>query len=319
MSERKGHIYVITDKTNGKQYVGQTARDIWTRFDEHCRSKVLTPLHAAIQEKGHNNFKLEELETVQLEDLDTREKFWIENLDTYKNGYNATQGGKGTVCGYNQIKIVENDYVIDSATRLGELIQENSLWSSQFIRDKIREAANNNLEFLGYHYEFINSSNVTDEDKVAEWIKTLTLKYCGKSIYCNELNKNFETIAACAKYLVDNELYEGSSKTPIQSLVTSIGKQLHGKVAYVKSSQGNLTFNFLPTTTKSQGTQIVGEKMKIYCPQLDKTFNSQIEAANYFIDNKIWVNIKLKTAKLRISDIIRGAFPDYKGYTFEKK
>ena len=42
---KKGYIYLITDKTNNKKYVGQTSRDIWTRFEEHCRSKIMTPLH----------------------------------------------------------------------------------------------------------------------------------------------------------------------------------------------------------------------------------------------------------------------------------
>ena len=46
--------------------------------------------------------------------------------------------------------------------------------------------------------------------------------------------------------------------------------------------------------------------------------NSQIEMAKYFLDNKIWTGIKLKTAKMRISDVVNGNFPDYKGYTFQK-
>ena len=41
-----------------------------------------------------------------------------------------------------------------------------------------------------------------------------------------------------------------------------------------------------------------------------------MDAAKYFIDNKIWTGIKLKTAKLRVSDVVRGVFPNYKGYTF---
>ena len=315
---KKGYIYLITDKTNNKKYVGQTSRDIWTRFEEHCRSKIMTPLHQAIQEKGHLNFKLEEIEQVELDDLDVREKYWINHLNTFETGYNATVGGRGIV-NYKHLKIVENGYIVDSATALGAIIHQNSTWGEKFITNQIKKAQQNKETFLDYHFEETDDDNFTDDDKLTEWAKTLTFKFCGKSIYCNELNKDFETIADCAKYLIDNNLYTGSSRTPIQSLVTSIGKQLHGKIDYVNSTMGNLTFDFLPIRIKNPGSNTtVGIKSKIYCPQLDKTFDSQIEAANYFLENKIWTNIKLKTAKLRISDVVRGAFPDYKGYTFEK-
>ena len=74
-------------------------------------------------------------------------------------------------------------------------------------------------------------------------------------------------------------------------------------------------------TTKQKGfpeKEKLFKRKKVYCSELNKTFESIIEAANYFIDNKIWTRITLKTAKIRISDVVRGAFPDYKGYTFRE-
>ena len=73
----------------------------------------------------------------------------------------------------------------------------------------------------------------------------------------------------------------------------------------------------MPGTTKNKGAEKVAVAMKIYCPELDMSFDSQVEAANYMVNNKIWT-VTLKTAKLRISDVVRGIFPDYKGYTFKK-
>ena len=314
-----GYIYLITDKTNGKVYVGQTARDIWTRFDEHCRSKIMTPLHTAIQEKGHQNFILTELEKIEIEKLDEREQYWIKEYDSYNSGYNATYGGRGTVTNYAQIRVVENNFIIDSAAELARLMEKNVGWKAEFMASCLKRAQTTGEEFLGYHFEEIISSSRTSEDEVENWIKTLQIRHTGKKIHCFELNKDFDTIADCARYLIDNDLYAGTSKTPMQSLVTSLGKQLHGVNNSIETKQGYMTFGFLPGTTKQKGqTENPFQKTKVYCPQIDKEFESQIAAANYFTENKVWGNIKLKTAKLRISNVVNGNFPDYKGYTFEK-
>lgn len=59
------------------------------------------------------------------------------------------------------------------------------------------------------------------------------------------------------------------------------------------------------------------EKTKIYCPKIDKTFDSQTEAAKYFLKN-YWLDIKEKTARLRINDVVNGHLQNYRGYTFYK-
>lgn len=312
-----GTIYLITNKTTGQQYVGQTARDMWTRWEEHCRSNNMTPLHQAIKDYGHNDFTLKELEQVSLEDLDSRERYWINELDTFKNGYNATIGGKGQKP-YPYIKVVENGFIIQSATELGRLMEKEVGWKSDFVREQIKKSIKTAQPFLEYHFEdTVTDMDLTSEDEVINWIRTLSIRFCGKHIYCNELDLHFNTIAECARYLLDNKLYVTSSRMPQQALVTAIGKQLHGTTNHIQAAIGPLTFDFMPGTTKQKGDiENITQPKKIYCPQIDKTFNSQIEAANYFVDNGIWPRIKVKTAKLRISNVVNGSFPDYRGYTF---
>lgn len=100
-------IYVITNKINGKKYVGQSV-DIARRYSEHLRSAQpekyslknirdsKTPIHLAMQKYGIENFTLEILELCNKQELNEKEKFWIQNLETnHKDkGYNITSGGQ---------------------------------------------------------------------------------------------------------------------------------------------------------------------------------------------------------------------------------
>ena len=96
-----GVVYVITNRINGKNYVGQTTRTLEQRFAEH--SKADTLLGKAIREFGEENFSCEVLETcVTQEQLNEREKFWISKLDCkYPNGHNTMSGGKVSRCSKN--------------------------------------------------------------------------------------------------------------------------------------------------------------------------------------------------------------------------
>lgn len=91
-----GKIYKITNLDNSKIYIGQTIRDLKVRFKQHCCRKDCTYLHNAILKYGSDNFKIELIEEVPIEDLDSREIYWISHYnstDTSK-GYNICYGGK---------------------------------------------------------------------------------------------------------------------------------------------------------------------------------------------------------------------------------
>lgn len=296
------------------------------RFEEHRTPSRASEsdLHKDIQELGYQNFEISELEKVPLEQLDEKEKYWIEKLDTFWNGYNRTKGGQKDYRKYylKGILIVEKGFKIQSRNYFAEKLSKITSWSQTYISKMLYDAFNRNKTFLGYHIEEFDVTKddiFVDEDVLDDWIKTLNIRYQKKHIYCFELDKEFESSAEACKYLVDNDLYDGDSKYPLRSLATSINKNLNGKTKYVQSKRGNLTFIFIPGeyTKQDGGKEKAFKRCKIYCPELDKEFSSQIEAAEYFVENKIWGNIKLKTAKLRISDCARGYFDSYKGYTFK--
>lgn len=97
-----GYIYKITNKINGKVYVGKTTRTVQERWEEHLREYRRErcenrPLYRAIRKYGTNAFAVETLEEVGLENLSERETYWIEYFHTYSDGYNATMGGDGKI------------------------------------------------------------------------------------------------------------------------------------------------------------------------------------------------------------------------------
>ena len=316
----KGHIYVITNLINGKQYVGQTSRSIDTRYYEHCYdNRSTSAIHAAIVKYGVKNFKVEELEEVNIVDLNEREQYWISKLDTFKNGYNKNIGGNQSCSDYKNIMLVENGFLFDSCEFLGRELSRITDWSEKFLIDKIRNVVDTEKTFFGYHIKYTSAykEELTDIVDLENWAKTLNIQYQGKCVYCKELDKNFDTTGEAAKFLLENGYYFGVSKMPIQTIITLIGQ--HIKTGEPCTVISNFTFYSAPGSTKNSGTKEPFKKKEVYCKELDKEFSSIAEAAKYFIDNKIWTGIKLKTASLRISDVVRGVFPHYRGYTFISK
>ena len=95
----RGFIYKITNKVNGKSYIGQTIQNVKERFYQHCATKcsqaVLNMvIHKAITKYGKSNFTIEVIEEVESANLNDRERYWIRYYDSYNNGYNSTEGGQ---------------------------------------------------------------------------------------------------------------------------------------------------------------------------------------------------------------------------------
>ena len=90
-------IYKIENQVNQKVYIGQST-NISTRWRRH-RSEVSNlnnsyPLYRAMRKYGLENFSFEIIEECFKEDLDSRERYWIKEFDSYYNGYNQTSGGQ---------------------------------------------------------------------------------------------------------------------------------------------------------------------------------------------------------------------------------
>ena len=103
------YIYKLTNKKNGKSYIGQSCRNPEVRWEEHVKNSYSSDpkqrkyLQNAINKYGWDNFDKEIIEVNDITKgqsfLDEREFYWVlEHKTFYKwgNGYNLTLGGSGT-------------------------------------------------------------------------------------------------------------------------------------------------------------------------------------------------------------------------------
>jgi group I intron endonuclease len=93
MKKEQGFIYITTNITNGKQYVGQTIRNFKQRKREHIHPADTLLLYRALKKHGEENFKWVYFDC-PIKDLDWQETLLIKELNTLApKGYNLETGG----------------------------------------------------------------------------------------------------------------------------------------------------------------------------------------------------------------------------------
>ena len=95
-------VYLVTNKINGMQYVGQTVDSLKQRWKEHVsesKSGTTYHFHRALRKYGVDKFSLCILHGCDTkEEMDFVETFYITLLNTKSPmGYNLTYGGDGTL------------------------------------------------------------------------------------------------------------------------------------------------------------------------------------------------------------------------------
>jgi hypothetical protein len=95
-------VYLITNKINGKRYVGQTIQTLDQRWSKHCSVSSANcgmPIVLAIQKYGQENFERKILSVCDnIDQMNHRESYYIRLLNTRTpNGYNVLSGGKNSL------------------------------------------------------------------------------------------------------------------------------------------------------------------------------------------------------------------------------
>jgi len=94
-------IYIIGNTVNNKVYIGQTMNGYKVRFKQHTQS-ALNPgssqcpkLHNAMRKHGVDNFYIQVLESnVSLEEVDSKETYYIKKYKGFTEGYNTLEFGE---------------------------------------------------------------------------------------------------------------------------------------------------------------------------------------------------------------------------------
>ena len=127
-----GIIYVIKNNINDKIYVGKTITTLSNRWLHHKDDylKYDWHLYRAMRKYGIEHFWIEQIEECQNSIVDEREKYWINKLDSYHNGYNMTIGGEGRIA-LNREEIINLWNQGYSTLQIANII--GNKWSSSII------------------------------------------------------------------------------------------------------------------------------------------------------------------------------------------
>ena len=176
-------IYLITDDTNNKPYIGQTTQSIKKRWEAHRYGKGY--LGSAIRAHGIQHFKMVEIDYASSQEQANRlERLYIEMYNSMApNGYNLTDGGTGNykVSSVTKLAIKEKastlerkQKVSDTAMRTWQARRRNELEKEQLL------AACNCMDCNHWHmgsgdkaclscYKYTESYSPTGETEVIEF------------------------------------------------------------------------------------------------------------------------------------------------------
>ena len=183
---------------NGKIYIGQTVKTVEKRFTQHKNNSnkpyfSQIALYKAFNKYGIENFICEEIEKVPNEQLDEREKYWIEFYNTYFNGYNSTLGG-----------------------RLVQLYN----WDTEDIIERYMKLKS----ARAVERELGCSHGVVDHILNANGIKRFTLdEQRSKSIYLYKDGEelSFDTTTKAAQWLIDNQKTRSKNVRCVRQYLTN--------------------------------------------------------------------------------------------------
>lgn len=171
--ELKNVVYLLTFP-NGKKYVGITSKRFKDRLYEHCSSAINEKDQGYNGKKArairkYKEFKAEVLFEGNSDELGDKEIEFIEEYDSYNNGYNSTFGGEYGTLGNIRSDIskqkskdssTNKKYVVCRNIYNGEILDFKSMQDcADYFEVKVKKISryiNDNLLFLDtYEIKFL--------------------------------------------------------------------------------------------------------------------------------------------------------------------
>ena len=193
-----GNPTIIRGKKTVDKFNLDTHTRCWKKYRVRPENRDANPertnatycVYDAMNKYGIEHFHIKPLEECSMEDSNDREIYWIEKLNTYRNGYNATLGGESKRY-YNYKEIADKYLELKNQKETAEYFNCDIL--------TVRKACKN------YNIEILPSHKVSQQK-------------LGKKICCldknNNIVKNFSSIKDAAKWCVEEGLSNETNPKP---------------------------------------------------------------------------------------------------------
>ncbi len=120
-------IYIIRNKINGKVYIG-SAKNIRTRWYRHKSNLKMNKHHSiklqnSYNKNGIDSFEYMIIQYCNINELKTKEQYWIDFFDSYNEGYNCSKESSNPMLGRNHSDETKQKM---SKSQKGRIISEDS-------------------------------------------------------------------------------------------------------------------------------------------------------------------------------------------------
>lgn len=168
-------IYKITNKSNGKVYIGQS-NNVERRLSEHKKKRTVT-IDDYINVLGVENFDFEILEECDKEELDSKEQEYIKKYNSKENGYNIQKGrlNNSSGEGNGRAKLTETDVIFIREQYAAHASQKETY--EKYFMDKVSKQQFQGV-WQGKSWSYIMPEVYTPENKqyyISEKCKTQAL------------------------------------------------------------------------------------------------------------------------------------------------
>lgn len=240
-----GVIYKITNLVNHKVYIGQTIQGFDKRYSGRLENRIHNKyLSRSIKKYGIENFEIIKIYDVAFskEELDIKEKHYIQLFDSFNNGYNLDLGGSGrTFISDEERMMISNRMVGSKNPNFGNIGWRHNDIICINTNEIFKTAKEANEKYKECHCG--GNSKILccckHQRKSAGKLNGIPLVWM---YYEEYLKLNKEEIE---RYINNSLTIDRSERTILYKVIDTKGNKtvLHGKEIYNKGSNGFLNIN----------------------------------------------------------------------------